>query len=141
MIGLSDQGLALLCIAASAIPRSRRGYWLRGIAKELEGNPPSNSARRLRQYRARQRGGLRHYHVVCDEVDLEELLISAGTLAASERDDHGAVERGLQRLLEVLIADHQAGNAFPPGQGIYDTVRVKLCLSALRRKVSGGPPK
>jgi hypothetical protein len=61
-------------------------------------------------------------------------------LSPLERDNHAAVERALTRFLAICIANHY-GNAFPPGRGIYDTVRVGLCLSALRRKVSDGPPK
>ena len=97
-------------------------------------------ALRVRKFRTRQRNGERVYRVVVDQVGLEELLIVAQTLSPSARDDHTAVEAALKRLLSILIVDHH-GNAFPPGRGMYDTVRVGLCLSALRRKVSDGPPK
>ena len=140
MLALSDEGLARLCIAATAIAPSRRGSWLKSIALELEGHPPSATARRLRKFHARQRNGQRVYRVIEDQIDVEEMLLAAGVLAAHDRDDHAAVEAALARFLRILIADHH-GNAFPPDQGIYNTVRVKLCLSALRRKVSDGPPK
>jgi hypothetical protein len=139
MLALSDEGLAYLAIAASAIPRHRRRHWLKQLAREFEGHVPSGGARRLRRYQARRRNGQACYRIVQDQVDLEELLLAAGTLSPLDRDNHAAVEAALARFLAILIADHD-GNAFPPGRGIYDTVRG-LCLSALRRKVSGGPPK
>jgi hypothetical protein len=139
VLGFSDIGLAYLAIAASAVEPSRRSRWLKQLALELEGHPPTPSARRLRRHRARQRNGQCVYRVTMDQVDLEELLIAARTLSSNARDDHAAVEAALQRLLSILITDHH-GNAFPTGREIYDTLRVGLCLSMLRN-VSGGPPK
>jgi hypothetical protein len=141
MIGLSDIGLAYLAIAAGRVAPSRRGRWLKSVACELEGSyTPSPTARRLRKYQARRRSGQKCYRLTLDEIDTEEMLLASGTLAPADRDDHSKVEAALQRLLSILIADHH-GNAFPPGRGIYDTVRVGLCLSALRRRVSDGSPK
>jgi len=140
VIALDDQALARLAIAATRVPERGRRRWLRRIARELEGHRPSAVALRVRKFRTRQRNGERVYRVVVDQVGLEELLIVAQTLSPSARDDHTAVEAALKRLLSILIVDHH-GNAFPPGRGMYDTVRVGLCLSALRRKVSDGPPK
>jgi hypothetical protein len=139
VLGFSDIGLAYLAIAASAVEPSRRSRWLKQLALELEGHPPTPNARRVRRHRARTRNGQRVYRIVMDQVDLEELLLASRTLAPNARDDHAAVERALERLLSILIADHP-GNAFPPGREIYD-IRVGLCLSALRREVSGGPSK
>ena len=140
MIAMSDEGLAYLCIAASAVAPSRRSRWLQSIARELEGQSPSPTARRLRKFHARQRNGQRIYRVIEDQIDVEEMLLAAGVLAPRDRDNHAAVEAALSRFLRILISDHH-GNAFPPGRGIYDTVRVGLCLSTLRKKVPGGPPK
>jgi hypothetical protein len=140
MLALSDEGLARLCIAATRIAPSGRGRWLQSIARELEGHPPSATARRVRKFRGRRRNGQACYRIVQDQVDLEELLLAAGTLSPLERDNHAAVERALTRFLAICIADHH-GNAFPSGRGIFDRVRVGLCLSALRRKGSDGPPK
>lgn len=140
MLALSDEVLARLCIGATAVAPSQRSRWLKRIANELEGHPPTATARRLRKYRLRQRNGQRIYRVTLDQVDLEELLIASRTLSPQARDDHAAVQAGLQRLLSILIADHD-GNALPRGRGIYDNVRNGLCLSALRRNMSGGSPK
>src|SRR5262245_36968679 len=44
------------------------------------------------------------YRIVQDCVDLEELLLAAGTLAPGDRDDHGKVEAALSRFLSLCIA-------------------------------------
>jgi hypothetical protein len=140
-LAFDDAALARLAIGATRIARSQRYHWLKKVVRQLEGHPPSPTARRLRKYRSRVRNGERVFCVTLDQVDLEELLIAARTLLPAARDDHAEVQAALQRLLHFLIADHHHGNAFPPDREIYDTVRVGLCLSALRREVSGGPSK
>jgi hypothetical protein len=139
VLALDDGALARLFIGATRIAPHQRNRWLQRVAKELEGHPPSPTARRLRKFQARRHNGQACYRIVSDQVDLEELLLASGTLAPADRDDHSKVEAALARFLSLCIADHR--NAFQPGRGIYDTVRVGLCLSALRRKVSDGPPK
>ena len=138
MIGLSDVGLAYLVLAVGRVAPRKRNRWLQRTARELE-HPPSATARRLRRYQARRRNGQACYRIVQDCVDLEELLLAAGTLAPADRDDHGKVESALAGFIRICILDHR--NAFQSDREIYDRVRVGLCLSALRRKVSDGPPK
>jgi len=130
------RGRELLLAPRALLPSTR---WLQRLARELEGRAPSATARRLRKFQARRRNGQACYRVVQDQVDLEELLLASGTLAPSDRDDHRQVEAALARFLSLCIADHR--NAFQSDREIYDRVRVGLCLSALRRKVSDGPPK
>jgi hypothetical protein len=139
MLALSDEALARVAIAATRFAASRRGRWLKSIAAELEGHPPSATARRLRKFQARRRNGQRCYRLTLDEIDTKELLLASGTLLPADREDHSKVEAALSRFISLCIADHR--NTFQPDREIYDTVRVKLCLSALRGKVSGGPPK
>jgi hypothetical protein len=138
VLALTDESLARLAIAASAIPERGRRLWLRRVARELEGHRPSAAALRVRKFRTRQRNGERVYRVAVDQIGLEELLIAAQTLSPSARDDHTAVEAALKRLLSILIVDHH-GSAFPSDEGICGRVRIGLCL--LRRKISDGPPK
>jgi hypothetical protein len=138
VLALDDGALARLCIGATAVAPHKRNRWLQRVAKELEGHRPSPTARRLRKFQARRHHGKACYRIVQDQVDLEELLLASGTLAPSDRDDHGKVEAALSRFLSLCILDHR--NAFQSDREIYDTVRVGLCLSALR-KVSDGPPK
>jgi hypothetical protein len=137
MIGLSDAGLAYIVLAANRIAPQQRGRWLQRIAHELE-HPPSATARRLRRYQARRRNGQACYRLTLDEIDTEELLLAAGTLAPADRDDHRKVESALAGFIRICILDHR--NAFQPDREIYDNVRIELCWSALR-KVSDGPPK
>ena len=139
MLALDDGAQARLCIGATRIAPSRRGRWLKSIAKELEGHPPSATARRLRRFQARRHNGQACYRTIQDQVDLEELLLAAGTLSPLERDDHAAVERALTRFLSLCILDHR--NAFQSDREIYDTVRVGLCLSALRKGFDGSPKR
>jgi hypothetical protein len=139
MLALTDEALARIALGATRIAPEQRHRWLKRVAKELEGHRPSPTARRLRKFQARRHNGQACYRVVQDCVDLEELLLASGTLAPADRDDHGKVEAALSRFLSLCIADHR--NTFQPDREIYDRVRVGLCLSALRRKVSDGPPK
>jgi hypothetical protein len=139
MLALTDEAWARIAIGATRIAPDQRSRWLQRVAKELEGHRPSPTARRLRRYQARRHHGQACYRIVQDCVDLEELLLASGTLAPADRDDHSKVEAALSRFLSLCILDHR--NAFQSDREIYDTVRVGLCLSALRRKVSDGPPK
>jgi hypothetical protein len=139
MIALSDTGLGYLVIAAGRIAPSHRGRWLKSIARELEGHQPSRNAYRLRKFQSRRHNGEKCFRLTLNEVDVEELLLASGTLAPSDRDDARAVERALERFISLCILDHR--NAFQSDREICNTVRVGLCLSALRRKVSDGPPK
>jgi hypothetical protein len=139
VLALDDGAWARLCIGATAVAPHLRNRWLQRIAKELEGHRPSPTARRLRKFQARRHNGQACYRIVQDQVDLEELLLASGTLAPADRDDHGKVESALAGFIRICILDLR--NAFQSDQEIYDRVRVGLCLSALRRKVSDGPPK
>src|SRR5215831_5782476 len=118
MIALTDVGLGLLVAAANRVVRHRRGRWLKQVAKELEGHRPSPTARRLRRFQARRHNGQACYRIVQDSVDLEELLLAAGTLSPLERDNHAAVEQALARFLALCIADHRR-NAFQSDREIY----------------------
>jgi hypothetical protein len=137
-LAFSEEALARLCIGATRIAPQQRGRWLKKIAAEVEGHQPSPTARRLRKFQARRRNGQRCYRVVEDQIDLEEMLLASGTLAAADRDDHSKVEAALSRFISVCIADHR--NAFQSDEKIYANVRIGLRVSALR-KVSDGPPK
>ena len=139
MLALTDEAWARIAIGATRIAPDQRSRWLQRVAKELEGHRPSPTARRLRRFQARRHHGQACYRIVQDCVDLEELLLAAGTLAPADRDDHSKVEAALSRFLSLCILDHR--NAFQSDREIYDTVRVGLCLSVLRGKGSDGPPK
>jgi hypothetical protein len=138
MLALDDGALARIAIGATRIAPSQRGRWLKKLALEFEGHRPSATAQRLRRFQARRKNGQKCYRVVEDQVDLEEMLLASGTLAPADRDDTRAVERALSKLIRLMIEDHR--NAFQHDQEIYDSVRIGLRVSTLR-KVSDGPPK
>ena len=139
VLALSDAALARLCISATAIPERGRRRWLRRVARELEGYRPSAVALRVRKTRARRRQGQASYRVTLDAVDLEELLLSSGVLLPEQTDNHNAVEAALASFLQLRIADHR--NGLPTDTGVYDKVRLRLVLSALRRKLRNGAPQ
>jgi hypothetical protein len=138
MLALDDGALARIAIGATRIAPSQRSRWLKSIAKELEGFEPNSNARRARKFRGRRKNGQACFRIVQDEVGLEELLLAAGTLAPADRDDHSKVEAALSRFLSLCILDH--GNALSSDREIYDSLRIGLRVSALR-KGSDGPPK
>src|SRR5262245_28792991 len=111
MLALSDEAWARIAIGATRIAPDQRSRWLQRVAKELEGHQPSPTARRLRRFQARRHHGQACYRIVSDQVDLEELLLAAGTLAPADRDDHSKVEAALARFIGVCITDYHR-NAF-----------------------------
>ena len=139
MLALTDEAWARIAIGATRIAPDQRSRWLQRVAKELEGHRPSPTARRLRRYQARRHHGQACYRIVQDCVDLEELLLAAGVLSPQDRDNHAAVEQALGRFLALCVLDHR--NAFQSDREIYDTVRVGLCLSALRKGFDGSPKR
>src|SRR5262249_9046007 len=71
MLQLSDQALAHLCIAATAIPAKKRDKFLRKIARTVD--PP----RHVRHYRAK-RDGLVTISPRCDPTSMAEFLHECG---------------------------------------------------------------
>jgi hypothetical protein len=139
VLALSDGALAQLFVSATAIPERGRRRWLQRVARELEGHQPTPLALRVRKSRARQRKGKASYRVTLDAVDLEEMLLSSGFLLPEHVDTHSEVEAALASFLQLRIADHR--NQLPSEAGVYDSVRVRLVLSALRRKLRNAAQK
>jgi hypothetical protein len=46
--------------------------------------------------------------VELDEGATVDLLVHAGVLQLSAADDHGAIERALQRLIQIMVEDDRA---------------------------------
>ena len=57
MLALTNSQLGMLAIAASAVPPSQRGRWLRKIADELDGDRAKRHVARMARTRQRQRDG------------------------------------------------------------------------------------
>ena len=103
MLALSDQGLAHLVIAASAIAPERRAAWLHDLARKLEQAAPSPAAVRQRRHRHSVRSGRAVFRVELGVLDMELYLVGAGLLRPGDVD-RSAIEAALARLLERLIA-------------------------------------
>jgi hypothetical protein len=102
VLALTDQALARIVIAASAIPRTRRGPWLQDLAKRLE---PPKSIRHVREHRLRARNGIRKM-LVSISLDDEELLRHMGLLGEWDAEDRAKVGAAIERLLALLRHDH-----------------------------------
>jgi hypothetical protein len=101
MIGFSDQGLALLAIAAGRVRHNQRAKWLRRLARQLE---PTPNAVRLRNARHRQDNGVSFFRLELPTVEVEQLLLREGLLVGN-RDFHRAeVELALAEFITRLCA-------------------------------------
>jgi hypothetical protein len=129
MLALSDENLARLCIAASAIPRNRRRQWLRELANELEPPRRSQGARYTAAWRAREKAGRCLLTLEVDEAELVVALVDAGLLDFSAADDRAALTEATQRALALYLA----GEGSRRDERICDTVRAELGLTALQK--------
>jgi len=137
MLALSDEGLARLCIAASAIPRNRRRQWLRELANRIEPPRSSPGARYTAAWRAREKAGRCLLKLEVDEVELVIGLVDAGLLDARIADDRAALAAATQRALARFLA----GEGSRRDEEIRATVRAELGLTALQKVLSHGSPK
>jgi hypothetical protein len=64
---------------------------------------------RVRLHRQRRKSGacVLSFVLVDDEIALVDLLVAAGLLAESERDDRAALSRAAGRALSAMARDHQ----------------------------------
>jgi hypothetical protein len=129
MIALSDEGLAHLCIAASAIPRHRRRQWLRELANKIEPPPSSPGARYTAAWRRRERTGRIQLKLEVDEAATVVGLIDCNLLDPLRADDRGAITEAAQRALALYLA----GEGSRHDERICDTVRAELGLTALQK--------
>jgi hypothetical protein len=114
MLALTDEGLAMIAIAASAIAPQKRGQWLKRVAQELDPPIPmigtdatngrrSPAAARQARVRQRRRDGVRVYKLEISDRAVEGLitqLVTTRSLTEREALDHQRVEAELARLLE-----------------------------------------
>jgi hypothetical protein len=91
MLALTDQGLAHLCIAATAVAPRARAKWLRKLARKVD---PSRQAR----YYDRHRNGVVVISARCDPTSLAELLHDAGIRVLFQ--DKATLSLGLEELFE-----------------------------------------
>jgi hypothetical protein len=128
MLALTDESLARLAIAATAVPPDQRGQWLRQIAERIErpenavpktaeGFPPTrrSSAARKRRYRERQAAGERCYTLTIADRDMDDViaaLIAYERLTESDACDHIKLETALSEA--VVDVGRKWRDAFRP---------------------------
>src|SRR5262245_17299725 len=137
MLALSDEGLARLCIAASAIPRNRRRQWLRELANRIEPPRSSPGARYTAAWRAREKAGRCLLTLEVDEAELVVALVDAGLLDPRIADDRAALTEAAQRALALYLA----GEPSRRDAEICASLRTELALSALQKALSHASPK
>jgi hypothetical protein len=94
MIALTDVGLALLAIGATAVAPEDRGRWLQRIAAQIDPTPQA-------QYYHRHRAGKRVLKVEVEMGSLADLLCDHGFLQQWDSEDVEAVRRALEEALRV----------------------------------------
>lgn len=99
MLALTDQSLARLCIAATAVDPKRRDKWLRKIARQID--PP----RQVRYYRAK-REGLVTISPRCDPTSMAEFLHDCGVFVLAS--DRQTLAMGIEELLRRWEEGHIA---------------------------------
>jgi hypothetical protein len=104
VLALTDEALALVCIAAGRLPAEERGTWLEDLAEKLARKKGSRAASQ-KAYRARQEAGLMVLQVRVHDVAVPEMLAQAGLLQPNEIDDRKAAARAVERLIETIIRD------------------------------------
>lgn len=130
MLALTDRSLAVIAIAASAIPPSRRARWLQRLADRLENScPRSAGALHTAAWRAREKAGRCLLKLEVDEVELAVALVDAGLLDPSVADDRARLTEATQRALFLFLA----GEASRHDERVFDTVRAELALTALQK--------
>jgi hypothetical protein len=130
MLALTDQALARLCVAATAVPQKKRAQWLRRVARKLE---PLPRARHTAAWRAREKAGRILLKLEVDEAELVVGLIDAGLLDPLVADDRCAITAAAQRALVQFCCNN--GETSPRAQRVYDTMRIRLVLLALKREL------
>jgi hypothetical protein len=90
---------------------------------------PKNNTVYSRRWRARERAGLILLKFPVDEAAVVVALTDRGLLDPLRADDRVAINGAAQRALLQFC-----GAAAPREQQIYDTLRVRLLLQALKGK-------
>jgi hypothetical protein len=91
-----------------------------------------NNTVHSRRWRARERAGLITLKFAVDEADAVVALTDRGLLDPMLADDRGAINEAARRAFVQFC-----GAAAPCEQQIYDTMRIRLVLQALKGKLRG----
>lgn len=63
-------------------------------------------ALRMQTYRARRNAGRAMFNVEADEVGIARALVRMELLAQADEDNRAAVEKALERFLEIVVMEH-----------------------------------
>jgi hypothetical protein len=74
----------------------------------VQGGRGVTTAARLRRFRERRAEGRAVLSVEVNLLDLTEMLVTSGLLRTWDDNDRGKVERAVERLLGILIAESKA---------------------------------
>jgi hypothetical protein len=66
-----------------------------------------SGADRQRDFYRRRKAGRAIFALEGDAVGVAEVVIATGFLARGQEDDHANVEAALERLLDLMVADHR----------------------------------
>jgi hypothetical protein len=150
VIALDDGALARVIVAAKRVAPEARGRWLQDLAAELDPSPavqrlrafrerqrdglsPSLGARYTRAWRRREKSGRILLRIEVDEAALAAMLVERRWLDPLLADDRKSLTAAAERVLATFCD----GEVSPHGHEIADKLRVRLCLTALRRTTNG----
>ena len=97
MLTLDDAAMFRVLLAASAIPPAELDGWLQGVAARMEAR--TESCRRQKRYRQRQRDGQAVLQVPCDFCALVEALLKSGRLSEAEALDRRRIDAAAAEVL------------------------------------------
>ena len=105
MLALTDEALAQLMIAATAVPAKQRRQWLQDLSAKFEGRVAcSSNAARQRQYRRTQNGGKTCVRFFVDLEEAKTTLEAIGALPQRSEHDRSAIEAAPQAELSDWLA-------------------------------------
>jgi hypothetical protein len=117
LLCFSDEGLARVAIAGTAVPREERHDWLQRVAARLEQARPRKTSRDwMRAARARERDGIVVLKLAMDEAGLVIGLIDGGVLNPLQADNRIELAKAAQRALAMFCEGSQFDGR------IYDTL-------------------
>jgi hypothetical protein len=135
MLALTDQALARIALAASAVALEERGSWLQDLSRRLDPPPVvSPGARYTRRWRARGRNGEVLLRVTVDEAAFAVAAVQHGLLSPELADDRTA----LTAAAEKALARFSDGETSLRGPGIGDKLSDELVAAVQRREHAEG---
>ena len=141
MLALTDEALAQVLIAATAVEPEGRSAWLMGLAHRLDEQPSppalAPSTARTRQWRKRQQNGRVRLAIEIDEALLAVGLVDRNLLVPSRADDKRALAAAATKALVMFC---EGGDASPHDERIRDRLRAEFA-AVIRKKAHARLPR